>query len=166
MRTLTAALVWVVLSLPEALTAQGARQGGISILAGPTSYDLVGTGNGFNAALRLDGEVLRFLVLETGASYFRYRPGPSTISYVMPEIGVQLQVPKGAVRPYLGGGLGGAAELKGPSRLLLTLHAAAGLRARISEGWGVRGDVRLRSVDPFSGSTLDFGFGIIRRVGR
>jgi hypothetical protein len=55
----------------------------------------------------------------------------------------------------------GIASLVGPDRWHGTLHGMAGLRFRLSRGWGGRAQVRIRAVPPWSGHTTDFGFGLI-----
>jgi hypothetical protein len=50
----------------------------------------------------------------------------------------------------------------GPSQLDFTLHGTTGIRVQVSGQWGVRIELRARSVDPFHGNTADIGFGVTR----
>jgi hypothetical protein len=149
-----------------------AQQGGgppseTALLAGPSSYDLSGTGTSFAANLsstvRLAGRVLLF---SPNFGYFTYRTQfGNRRHFLFPEAGLQLQVPMGRFRPYLGAGAGAGIDTRGgPSQLDFTLHAAAGFRLRVRSDWGVRGEVRVRPVDPFHGHTADFGLGITRGI--
>ena len=142
------------------------RRTAISVLAGPSPYDLNGTGTGFAAALRVDVPVGRVLIVEPGIGFFRYRPGTSSgsISYLLPEVSLQLQAPSKGLRPYIGGGAGFSEFLSGRGSTFATLHATAGLRLDVGPDWGGRAEVRLRSIDPFVGSTTDLLIGLSRRL--
>jgi hypothetical protein len=44
-----------------------------------------------------------------------------------------------------------------------TLSAAGGARVRLPGGWGLGGELRIRAVEPFIGTTADWGLSLIRR---
>lgn len=137
----------------------------LAVLGGPAPYDLAGTGTGGFGALRIEFPSGRYFVIEPGVSVFRYRSQlDEAITYILPELSVQAQVPGGALRPYAGGGIGFSEFLSGRGSNDLTLHAVGGFRADVANGWGLRAEARLRSIDPFAGSTVDLGFGITRRL--
>jgi hypothetical protein len=149
-------------------SAQQSGRTDLSILAGPSPYDLSGTGTGFAAkatvTLRPGPRVLQ---IEPALSYFSYEPqlAGSRQHWILPELGVYLGAFGGSVRPYGGIGLGsGWSTGAGSSRQEFTLHAAAGLRIAMTENWSLRGELRLRSVDPWAGNMADFGFGVSRRI--
>jgi hypothetical protein len=143
------------------------RRPAVALLAGPSPYDLAGTGTGFAAALRFDFPSGRLLVFEPGIGFFRYEnQSGDRITYLLPELSVQIQVPSGAVRPYVGGGIGFSEFLSGRGSTFVTLHAATGLRVDLGADWGLRGEWRLRSIDPFTGNTSDLLLGVSRRFGR
>jgi len=161
-----AALIAALGSLPGGtLSAQLSRRIAISVMAGPTRYDLSGTGNAMTGSVRLDLTGYPFLVIELGLGYFHYRPDVGAgQTYLLPEIGAQLQATVGAARPYLGVGIGVAEPSSGTiTNNLQTLHVAAGLRFDLDRHWILRAEGRLRSVDPFKGSMLDLTAGIGRR---
>src|SRR5262245_15647174 len=107
----------------------------VSVLAGPSSYDLSGTGTAFAAALRVDVPSGRILIIEPGVGFLRYKNSPSeTVSYILPELSLQVQAPSRVVRPYLGGGIGFSEFLSGRGSTYATLHATAGLRLDASQG--------------------------------
>jgi len=140
---------------------------GVSLVGGPTSYDLSGTGTAGIGQLRIDGPVSRILVIELGLGVFSYRAQFSDrVTHLVTDVSLQAQLPRGPVRPYLGAGGGFAEYLSGRGSTLGTLHAAAGVRGDVGGSWGLLGEIRARSVDPFTGSMLDFVVGIRRRLGR
>ena len=148
-----------------AVRAQGSRDGpAISVMAGPSRYDLSGTGTALAGGLRIDIPSGRRMVIEIGATYLRYQPsqGPK-VNYLLPEVSVQYILASAGVRPYVGGGLGEGEFLSGPGAGKFTMHATGGIRAMIANGWGVRGEVRARSIDPFRGHTVDLSFGLMKR---
>ncbi len=157
---------------PRALRAQDDRDRGrdrpsraISLVAGPSSYKLSGSGTTFTAAVRFDLPVGRLFIVEPGIGYLGYRTTfQQSIKYLLPEIGLQFQPVRGPVRPYLGVGAGFSEYLTGPGNSPGTVHAAAGVRAWLTRSYGLRAEVRLRGLDPFSGQRMtDFTIGLSKR---
>lgn len=146
--------------------AQGSRPPIESaLLLGPSPYDLSGTGTGFAVNAGIAVPVLRqVLLLEPSLGVFtRTSQFGNREHWLFPELSLQAQARVGGVRPYLGGGIGaGTVGLSGPARWKFTLHGLAGVRAHLSGRWGVRGELRVRSVDPFQGNTVDLGIGVTR----
>ena len=139
----------------------------VSLLAGPAPYDAVESGTGTSVALRFEFPTSRTLLIEPGISWFRYRPaGGDRISYLLPELSVQLQAPLPAVRPYVGGGIGFSEFLDGRGKSFLTLHAAVGVRVAVGGGFGLRAEARGRTIDPFKLKAVDLGVGLSYRLGR
>lgn len=64
------------------------------------------------------------------------------------------------MNPYIGAGGGAAAVVAGRGDGAVTLHGTAGARIRLPGRWSLRPEVRLRSVDPFTGSTGDLTLGV------
>jgi len=152
---------------PSSAIGQGGRAPTeTALILGPSPYDLSGTGTGFAANLGIAVPMLRqALILEPSLGIFTYSSqfGNRT-HWLFPELGLQAQAHLGGVRPYLGGGIGAGTEgLSGPARWQVTLHGVAGLRVHLGGRWGMRGEMRVRSVDPFHGNTVDFGVGITHR---
>ncbi|MEO8452024.1 MAG: outer membrane beta-barrel protein [Gemmatimonadota bacterium] len=148
-----------------AVQAQRLRDGpAISVMAGPSHYDLSETGTALAAGLRLDIPSGRSMIVEIGATYLKFQPsqGPK-VKYLLPEVSLQYVLPGAAIRPYVGGGIGEGEFLSGPGTSKFTMHATGGVRAMIANGWGLRGEFRARSVDPFRGHTLDLSFGVLKR---
>ena len=139
----------------------------VSFLAGPSTYDLSGTGAAVNAAIRFDIPAGRRFIVEPGIGFFRYRTQfATTIKYLLPEISLQFQPTRGPVRPYVGVGAGFSEYLTGPGASPATVHAVVGLRARVTRVYGFRTEIRLRGLDPFSGQQItDFAFGLTKGLG-
>lgn len=175
---MTAGRIWLacgmaLLAFTVPVTAQGRygryqeRFPSVALMAGPAQYDFgaAGTGTGFAAALRFDVPSGRIFVVEPGISLGRYRSAVGDrISYILPEISLQVEPPRGAIRPYVGVGGGFAEYLSGRGTTYGTLHATAGLRINVGAHYGARLEVRARSIDPFSRSTTDFTFGFMKRL--
>lgn len=62
----------------------------------------------------------------------------------------------------MGAGAGLAADLDGPGSTDLTLFAALGGSVRAAAGWEILGELRVRSVDPWTGTTADMLGGLQR----
>ncbi len=138
----------------------------VSFMAGPSSYDLAGTGTGFAGTIRVDAPSGKFLIFEPGVTFFHYTSDVgNAINYIIPEVSIQVQAPSRTVRPYVGVGAGFSEFLSGRGSTLATLHVTGGIRLDAGRSWGARGEVRLRSIDPFKGNTTDLLFGVMRRIG-
>jgi hypothetical protein len=137
----------------------------VSVLAGPSQYDLAGTGTTPFVALRLDLPVHRRLVLEPGFAYLSYESqGGARIHHVLPEAQLHVTGVGDAFRPYLGGGIGASwATSAADDEIDLTLSVATGLRVRAGSGWILRGELRVRAIDPWTGTTADWGVGVGKR---
>ncbi len=167
-----AAFVLLLAGVPSQVSAQ--REGPAveyGVLVGASRYDLsaatIGAGGGFTdtgfsfkvgIAIPV---VRRTVFLEPGLGFL----GSTTQfghhnTWMFPELAVQVQQRLGMVRPYLGVGLGtGTTGLSGPAHWKFTMLALGGLRVHLAGRWGVRGEIRLRSVDPWNGHTADVGLG-------
>lgn len=161
------ALAAVTTGVTPAL-AQSTPRAEVALLAGPSPYDLSGTGTGFamkaGFARRLGTGVF---VIEPSLGYFRYTDqGQVDRTWLLPEVGVQVRPTGGAVRPFVGIGAGlGFESGSVRSRTEPTLHVLAGLMVPVAGGWSARGEMRLRSVSPWSGNMADIGFGVSRAIG-
>jgi len=137
----------------------------LNLAAGLSVWDLSGTGNSVIFAARIDRPLgPQWLVGEGSLSTFRTDEQSGSNTYLIPEVQLQVQVPR-AVAPYIGGGLGAFSRVAGdvsrPTQL--TTSAAAGVRL-----WGViprgviRAELRLRGIGrKFTGSAFETtgGFG-------
>jgi hypothetical protein len=143
--------------------AQAGSRLALSVAAGPSPYDLSGTGTGFAAAAELSWRPVSGLVVEPGLTYFTYQSQFSErIHYLMNELSIQGELPLGRVRPFLGGGAGFARVVSDPEETVATLHAVGGFRVDLSQAWGARAEMRVRAVRPWTGNTVDFLFGLSR----
>jgi hypothetical protein len=160
--------LWTVslaLFAPTATAAQEGQPVTLSLVAGPSSYDLSGTGTSFAVAVQGAWELLPALVVEPGLTFFSYEAQfADRVSYLFPELSIQAQLPRGTVRPFLGVGGGGGFVVSGQGETAGTLHAVGGVRVQLDPRWSLRGELRVRSVDPWVGNTADFMFGVGRRL--
>jgi hypothetical protein len=137
----------------------------LSLLAGPSPYDLSGTGTGFAAGAWVDYPVRSFFLVEAGIGDFRYDPQTGThVTYLLPEVGARRGVPVGRFFPSTGAGAGVASVLSGGDVTDLTLHVVLGIRAWLSPRPAVRVEERLRSVDPWSGNMVGLTGGLAVRT--
>lgn len=173
---IVAGIAPLLLVLATATAARAQLHPGLTVSAGAAPYDLSGTGTGVVVGLGADGELSRHLILEAGLRYFSYTPqfgpviagstviGPPAeredVGILFPELSVQLQLPLGTVNPYLGAGAGGAAVVEGSGESKVALHGTAGARIGLAGRWSLRPELRVRSVDPFTGSMGDLTLGV------
>ena len=135
-------------------------RGQLYLGAGYSSYDLSGTGSTWVAAARYTSRISGPLHTEIGATLFGYNTqfGEAT-TYLFPEASLVLKPARGSIRPFLAAGAGILVAFAGPGGGELTLHGAGGLDLPVNERWGIRGEFRVRAVDPFGGVTADLTFG-------
>ena len=161
------ATVLAVLLVHRPSAAQTQTSGtAIALVAGPFQYDLSGTGTSVFGAARLEIPLARYLLLEPGLTFGRYDAQfGSAVSLLFPEVQIQVGGTRGQVNPYLGAGVGPAfAFSNGASDTELALSGAVGVRVRLTREWGARAELRVRAIDPFAGTTAEWGLGISRRL--
>ena len=149
----------------ESACAQQSSRLDVGIAAGPTPYDLSGTGTALGAGIRAPWQVQAWLIIEPGVGFLSYESQfADRTSYLFPELSVQGQFRLGRARPFLGGGVGGALVVQGEGETVETLHAVVGSRIDVSPDWVISGEIRVRAVQPWTGNTADFLVGVSRRI--
>jgi hypothetical protein len=165
-------------ALPLAAGAQGVREDGrghssaapdraLAVVGGAFQYDLSGTGTTGFGGVRLEWPLARYFLAEPGLTYARYTPQGvgGAVSLLFPEVQLQLVRPGGLLRPFVGVGAGPALALGGgASESELALSAGAGLRMRLAPEWSGRAELRLRAIDPWTGSAAEWTIGLARRL--
>ncbi len=146
-------------------------QGGATFAGGVTRYHLQGaSGTVPVGAARFEIPVGLYVILEPSITYFRWQPvSGAKVGYLAFEAGTQMQGYVSRFRPYIGGGIGYATPTRGVPGAIqnyLTLHAEAGTRFVLSRSWGLRAELRVRSVDPWNGDMVDLTFGFMQFTGR
>ena len=160
--TIVASWLLAVSAVPG--SSQQPSRWAVSLLAGPSSYDLSGVGTAPAVAVGLAWQWTPALVVEPGLTYFRYDPQfGSKITYLFPELSLQLMVPRGPIRPYLGAGAGRSVVLNRPGDHL-SVHATVGARVPVTSNWMARGEVRARSPHQWGASMVDIMFGLTWRL--
>ena len=138
--------------------------------AGASRYDLPGsTGPGVVAALRVGSPIGLYAVFEPSVAMLRWKTMLGTnVTYLIAELGFQAQGYLGRLRPYVGSGIGISTPSRagpGASQNYLALHAAAGARFFVTRGFGIRAELRARSIRPWRGSSYDLTLGVIQVTG-
>lgn len=145
--------------------AQSSSGRAVAVVGGMAQYDLSGTGTIGFMGTRIELPVGRFVIVEPALTYSRYTPQFSDVatSLLFPEVQLQAQMPTRLVRPFVGVGIGPAfAWDAGQSDTDLSLSGGAGARFRLSELWGARAELRVRAIDPFHGSIVEWTVGFAR----
>jgi hypothetical protein len=151
----------VTLGPASAGMAQSAQRSELSLLLGPAPYDLAGTGTGGTGRLGLSWALGGTVALEPSLGVLV----ASGNNLLLPEISLEVAVGHKRFRPYVGAGAGAAWAFDGNGPAWrTTLHAMIGARLAPSDGWGLRGELRARSVDPWIGETVDITVGFTRQV--
>jgi hypothetical protein len=142
--------------------AQSDPQVALSLLVGPAPYDLAGTGTGGTGRLGLSwSPVGRVVILEPSLGVL----AASGNNLLLPEVSLEAAAGRGRFRPYVGAGAGAAWAFDGNGPAWrATLHALVGVRLALPQAWGLRAELRLRSVDPWTGEAVDLGVGVTRGV--
>ena len=160
MRTMT--LVALLAALGSSAEAQHRPTAAVNLLAGPSSYDLAGTGTSLAVAGHLTWFWQPAIAIEPGITYFTYN---SYSTLVFPELSVQAGVPGGPFRPYLGGGIGLTVPTSGGGGTHRSLHAVLGVRVPLGDtGWLARAEFRPRSPQQWGSVTADLMFGVGRTI--
>ena len=150
------------------LQAQEARQtwapaGPAWVLqAGQWYANVDGTVGAIRAELPL-GRSGRWLLVP-GVTYAHYAldSSPTQIDLFAPEALVQLQLGRGRLRPYVGGGAG-LVLINMFHTFDPVLSLGAGLRADLTSQWGARLEVDTRAFGQFDAGSVGWSVGLARR---
>lgn len=138
------------------------------VKVGASEYDLGGHHTAELAALLVDKPLNTFVVVEgslpilddeRSASSF-VGPISPRVSALLPEVSLQLELPLGLVRPYVGGGPGAALRLDGPGSSDFTAHVAGGIRVPIARHAKIQAEVRRRFSSKWAKWTMDYTLGV------
>lgn len=177
--------------VPAVAGAQGEMprpRAAVGVVGGAAQFDLSGTGTTAFGGLRADYQLARFLIAEGAVGVLRpaeqYR---QRFTYVIPEAQLQVQLPVGRVRPYLGVGGGALIAANRPavyrnvtppsestpgseevirygSKVNATLSGAVGSRFNVSPRLDLRGELRVRGVGAkFGGALAEWTVGLARQ---
>ncbi len=164
---------WIALPLlicPHAARAQADPPPFVSLGAGQMHYDLGGLRNGTLIALRLGSPLVplgqRHWLVEPGITYGWYQnAGGQHLHLFLPELQLQFQYVGGPVAPYIGAGGGfGLTRVDTVSSTYWTASAAGGVRLRLGAGWGLAGELRLRTISLFTSRTTELTLALVRRM--
>ncbi len=151
------------------LPAQAVMPPMISVVGGQMRYSLADTRTDALVALRLASPLVslgrRHWLIEPGMSYGWYRADDATRRHVfVGEIQLQFQAGPRAIQPYVGGGGGlTISRVDSTSINKFTASAAAGLRLNAA-GWGIAGEIRIRALKLFQGTTRELTISLFREL--
>jgi hypothetical protein len=133
---------------------------------GPLDFD--GRGRTLIIGARLEVPVSPSVFVDAGVAWFSYdsptSPADTLPGYLLPDVGLAFQVPLGRLHPYLGAGVGLAANLRVGGDGFLALHTAAGLQVDLWDGWGARLDYRVRSLASPHSDSREITIGLTKRL--
>jgi len=163
-RRLCLALPAVLAGLACASTADAQRWRSwpareITLQVGGFNHDLYGDEMSPMVALRTSWRLRDWLVTELGGMYTRPELSDErTVNVTGVDLGVQAEVPSFVVRPYVGlaTGIHATYEPEGGARYFApSTQAMAGLRLRLTPGFGLRGEARYRLDQQEGGPIAD-----------
>ena len=133
------------------------------------NFDLSGTGNTWNVAVRGTRALTPNVALEFGGLFARpdLQAGVGTV--ILPEVQLQYHWPVGRFTPYLGAGLGVARHSADDLETDWSpaISFGGGTRVSLNDRVGLFGELRLRGIEwDFAGSTTDIMGGIVLKLGR
>jgi hypothetical protein len=140
----------------------------VSLSAGAFQFDASGTGWAPVVALRGEHALVgRWLLGEAGVGYapIGEQFAADRTHLGLAEVQLQLQAPFARVRPYVGGGGGLVSYLRGAGGrdvVTSTLSVAGGVRAALSNQFGLRAELRVRGWDDFVNSAAEYTVGLSR----
>lgn len=159
---LTAAAALTTITSAQAATEQvPSLRYAIGLVGGISQFDLSGTGTTGVVAVRADFNARSWFVVEGGLSLFRPQEQfGKQLSYAIPEVQIQLQLPTRGVRPYLGVGVGSILASGGPGAQRM-VSGAGGLRIAVPDTRvDLRAELRVRGIgESFTGSIAEWTFG-------
>lgn len=169
-RKLSLIVVVIVLIFPGIKTASAqeiaAARNTISASTGSMNFDLSGTGNTWNVAVRGTRALTSNVALEVGGLFARpdLQGGVGTV--ILPEVQLQYHWRLNTVAPYAGGGVGfihQRREFLGTtiSTNNLALGAAGGARFYFNDRVSAVGEFRIHTIErDFAGTTAEIMGGV------
>ncbi|MEP6573906.1 MAG: hypothetical protein ABJD11_14480 [Gemmatimonadota bacterium] len=117
-------------------------------------------------ALRLASPLVpldvRYFLIEPAISYAGYlQHGGAPRHMFISEVQLQVQPGTHPIAPYLGGGVG-LGMTRDSSRTVAkpVFSGSVGIRADLSQAWGITGEMRLRRTNYFEGMTRELTIGV------
>ena len=161
-----AVLAFVAVSaIPSQASAQEAARWDFGAAASVVQFDLSGVGTTPGLVLRASRDLSSHLVLETRGLFAwpDQQSGRSTL--FIPEAQLQYRWNLARFSPFVGGG-GGFARVSSPLRTDwdATLSIAGGTGIRLTDRVGLIGEMRLRGIDNFTGTTAEWSVGMTWRL--
>ena len=166
---ITVGAVLVFFGVSVANAQEFAARNTITASAGALNFDLSGTGTTLGVAVRGTRALTPHLALETGVLVARPQlQGGGRANLFAPEAHLQYHWRAGRISPYAGGGIGFGHQTRSGSNVTnLTLSAAGGARAYVTDRMAVLGEFRIRGLEhDFVGSTAEIMAGLSFAIGQ
>lgn len=160
-RIVVAGFAIVAPSIAPAQTTQRPTANGFTIMGGAFVGDPGDGGHHPYLSARYERWLSRFVAFEGGVTQARsegtlfsqvapFESRPAAVTFSSTDLGLQLQLPFGHVRPYIGGTIGATYlddRSQGDREVGLTHAVQAGARIGRFRGVSLRGELRLRRDD-------------------
>ena len=148
----------------------------VAVMGGAFSYDIDGHGDGVVGfgALRFRLPLSRYVILEPSVGWTSYTAeldslrmeagADEGVGLLLVDFQVQLQLPSGRLRPYMGLGAGGVLDLRSARSpddyAVSTFTLAGGLALDLGAGFGLRAEARGRFLDETRSSAMEYALGL------
>ncbi len=158
------------------LKAQDLASPSVAVMGGAFSYDIDGRGDGVVGfgALRFRLPLSRYVMLEPSIGRTRFTAeldstrveagADEEVGLLLVDFQVQIQLPSGRLRPYVGLGAGGVLDLRDARSpddyVVSTFTLAGGLALDLGAGFGLRAEARGRFLDETQSSALEYALGL------
>ena len=156
----------LILTGVNAASAQeiAAARNSISASTGSMNFDLSGTGNTWNVAVRATRALTSHVALEFGGLFARPDLQGGTGTVILPEVQLQYHWRVNKVAPYAGGGVGFIHQRRGDfigSTNNVALGAAGGARFYFNDRVSALGEFRIHTIErDFAGTTAEIMGGV------
>jgi hypothetical protein len=159
--TISAAVFALVAATPASAQRPSRLQSGIGLSGGVAQFDMSGTGTAPFGALRLEHELTSWLIADGALGVFQPdEQFNERHTFLVPEAQLQVQLPIGAVRPYLGAGIGMLKSIRGADRTYAIFSGATGARVAVSSAVDLRAELRVTGE---SATLAQWTLGLARR---
>lgn len=160
-RIVVAGFAFLAPVIAHAQTSERPRTHGFTIIGGAFAGDRGDGGQHPYLSARYERWLSRFVAFEGGVTHARsqgtlfsriapFESRPAAVTFSSTDLGLQLQLPFGHVRPYVGATIGATYlddRSRGDREVGLTHAVLAGARIGRFRGMSLRGELRLRRDD-------------------
>lgn len=160
----TLSLITALFVLPESVHAQSPlRPHQVALTGGLFNYDLSGTGNSPSFGFSANWRIARNWLIENGVGFaFPFEQFDRRTKYMLLEAQVQREWSRRHASLFVGGGAGSGFDFRdgtiSGTQIDFSLSAGGGVRADLTQAYGVRTEFRVHTLGSGSLAELRFGF--------